>query len=136
MYRYMDQYNTKRYVDKLEDIVKSFNSRVNRSIKMTPNDAYQPVNHSKVLQNLELRYSKAINNRRRPKFNIGDKVRILRLQRGSVSQKGYKPTFSEEIFRIRQTNTRLPLPRYYLTDMNNDLITGSFQSHELSVVMD
>ena len=136
MYRYIEQYNTKRYVDKLEDIVKCFNLRVSRSIKMTPNDAYQPFSHSRVLRNLEIWYRKAINNRRKPKFNIGDKVRILRLPRGSVSQKGYKPTFLEEIFRIHQTNTRLQLPRYYLTYMNNDLITGSFQSHELSLVMD
>ena len=133
MYRYMEQNNTKRYVDKLEDIVKTFNSKVNRSIKMAPSDAYQPSNHSKVLRNLELHYNKTIQNKKKPKFNIGDKVRILRLSTGNVRRKGYKPTFSEEIFQIHQVNTRLPLPRYYLTDMNNDLITGSFQSHELSI---
>jgi len=134
MYRFMGYYNTKRYIDQLDDIVKTFNSKVNRTIKMSPNNAYQIENHSKVLINLETYYNKMVNKQKKPRFNLGDKVRILRLIPGNVRPKGYKPTFSDEIFQIHHVNTRLPLPRYYLKDVNNEIIKGSFQSHELSLI--
>ena len=58
MHRYMNNYSTKRYIDVLDRIVSSFNSRVNRTIKMTPNDAYENENASSVLRNLETHYKK------------------------------------------------------------------------------
>ena len=47
--------------------------------------------------------------------------------------KAYKPGFSAEIFRIYKVDTRLPLPRYYLTDSRNEKIDGSIQAYELSI---
>ena len=88
MYRYMKQNNTKKYVEELEDIVKAFNSKVNRSIKMAPCDAYQPIKHSEVLRDLEFHYNKTIHSKRKLKFNIGDKVRISRLHLGNGQRKG------------------------------------------------
>lgn len=41
MHKFVDSHQTKRYINILSDIVASFNSRVNRSIKMSPNDAYE-----------------------------------------------------------------------------------------------
>ena len=54
MYKYMAHNSTKRYIDKLGDIVKAFNSRVNRTIGMSPNKAYLAENHNKVLERHEL----------------------------------------------------------------------------------
>ena len=42
MFRNMNFKNTKRYIDDLPKIVHTFNSRVNRTIGMSPNDAFLP----------------------------------------------------------------------------------------------
>lgn len=140
MYKFMNMhrnnymYNTNRYIDKLDAIVKTYNSKINRTIKMSPNDAYKDENYNMVMKNLELYYSKALENRKNPRYKLGDMVRIYIITKGgNVFRKGYKPGFSEEIFRIYKVDTRLPLPRYYLTDSRNEKIDGSFQGYELSI---
>ena len=129
----MNHFNTKRYIDRLADIVRCFNTKINRSIGMSPDEAYRKKNHEAVLENHENRYRKILNKRKKPTFQLHDRVRILKLSKGGVKQKGYKTGFSEEIFRITKVNTRLPLPRYHLCDMNNAPIIGTFQAHELSL---
>ena len=86
------------------------------------------------MKNLEKHYSKALNSKKKQKYNIGDRVRIFRLPKEGVFRKGYKPIFSEEVFTIERVNLRLPEPRYFLRDSENEAILGSFQAHELSVI--
>ena len=101
---------------------------------MSPNEAYEDANYNTVMKNHELRYTKALNNRRKPKYKLGDMVRIYTLSKGGGSfRKGYKPAFSNEVFSIYKVDTRLPIPRYYLSDSKNEKIEGSFQAHELSI---
>ncbi len=76
MYKFMNLSHTNRYIDKLDAIVKTYNSKVNRSIKLSPNEAYQDVNYNIVMKNHEFRYTKALNNRRISKYKLGDMVRI------------------------------------------------------------
>ena len=134
MYKFMNLSHTNRYIDKLDAIVKTYNSKVNRTIKMSPNEAYEDANYNIVMKNHELRYTKALNNRRKPKYKLGDMVRIYTLTKGGGSfRKGYKPAFSNEVFSIYKVDTRLPIPRYYLSDSKNEKIEGSFQAHELSI---
>ena len=86
------------------------------------------------MKNHELRYTKALNNRTKPKYKLGDMVRICTLAKDERAfRKGYKPAFSNEIFSIYKVDTRLPIPRYYLSDSKNEKIEGSFQAHELSI---
>ena len=86
------------------------------------------------MKNHELRYAKAVNNKIKPKYKLGDMVRIYTLSKGGGTfRKGYKPAFSNEIFSIYKVDTRLPIPRYYLLDSKNEKIDGSFQAHELSI---
>ena len=131
----MDKYDTNRYIDDLQNIVSTYNSKSNRTLKMSPNNAYLEVNYSTVIQNVEKHYSKALQKKKRAKYNIGDHVRIYTLTKGGgVFRKGYKPIFSDEIFVIYKVSTRLPEPRYFLLDSKNEPIIGSFQAHELSIV--
>ena len=64
MYRYMDHYNSKMYIDKLNEIVATFNSKVNRTIKMSPNEAYKDNNATVVLGNLEKHYNKMVSRKK------------------------------------------------------------------------
>ena len=134
MYKFMNQFSTKRYIDSLDKIVSSFNSRVNRTIKMSPNNAYLEHNYTMVMKNLELYYQKALQRRKKAKYKVGDRTRIYIIPKEGVFRKGYTPIFSSEIFTIYAVNTRLPEPRYYIKDESNNKIVGSFQAQELSIV--
>ena len=65
----------------------------------------------------------------KPKFKVGDKVRISKFKR-KVFDKGYAPNGTEEIFlvdKIQSTN----LITYRLKDLNNEEIQGSFYEPDL-----
>ena len=83
MYKFMNLSHTNRYIDKLDAIVKTYNSKVNRTITISPNEAYQDADHIIVMKNHELRYTKALNNRRKPKYKLGDMLIIYTLTKGA-----------------------------------------------------
>ena len=60
----MNQFKTLRYINKLPDIVRSFNLKVNKTIGMCLQDAYESKNHSKVLKNHENQYSRILRKRK------------------------------------------------------------------------
>ena len=101
---------------------------------MSPNDAYLEKNYSTVMKNFEKHYSSKVNSRKKPKYKVGDLVRIYITTKEGVFRKGYKPTFTDEVFTIIRVDTRLPEPRYFLQDTRDNIIIGSFQAHELSIV--
>ena len=62
------------------------------------------------------------------KFKIGDKVRIS-LEK-NIFEKGYETNWTEEIFviyDIKYSN----VPYYYLKDLNNEKLDGTFYEQEL-----
>ena len=83
------------YWDKIDKLVDDYNDTKHSSVKMTPNEANKKENEEKVFVNLygELIYWKPI----KPKFAIGDKVRISKYKR-RVFDKGYTPNWTEEVF--------------------------------------
>ena len=66
-------------------------------------------------------------------YKLHDIVRVLKHSQPGLKERSYKPKFTEEIFRISKIDTRLPYPRYHLTDMIGEPVIGSFHAHELSV---
>ena len=136
MHKFMGSNNTNRYIDMLSDIVRTFNIRINRSVKMTPNEAYQQENKNRVLNNLEAYYTRSVRRKKTPpKFRPGDTVRILRQRNPYIKEKGYKPKFTDEIFQIHRVDKRLPIVRYTIQDRDGQKIEGSFLKHELSRVI-
>ena len=89
--------NNTVYFDKIDKLVNDYNNaRHSRaSVKMSPVEASKNKNESKVWSNLygDLIYLKP----GKPKFAIGDKVRISKYKR-HVFDKGYTPNWTEEIF--------------------------------------
>ena len=65
----------------------------------------------------------------KPKFKVGDKVRISKYKR-KVFDKGYTPNWTEEIFLIDKIQSTNPIT-YRLKDLNNEEIQGSFYEPEL-----
>jgi len=131
LYKIMEEKQTNSFLPLLDHALNIYNNRVNRITGFSPNEAYKDSNHSSVLENLEKYYSKAIRNRKSPNFKAGDSVRIA-LKRTKFDR-GYKPRFTEEVFRIKQVLTNLPQPRYILSSYDNgETIDGSFYEGEIT----
>ena len=74
--RYMTEKQTRKYVDKLQDFVKSYNSSYHRTIGMAPVEV-KPENAHEVWQRMFKKYLEEKKRPRRPpKYKVGDLVRI------------------------------------------------------------
>ena len=64
----------------------------------------------------------------KPKFKGGDHVRISKYK--NIFAKGYTQNWSKEIFTISKIKDTFPWT-YVISDLNGELITGSFYKKEL-----
>ena len=64
----------------------------------------------------------------KPKFSVGDKVRITKKK--SNFEKGYTPRWTEEVFTASQIQYTDP-PTYKISDNNGEEIQGTFYEQEM-----
>ena len=132
IYKCIASTSSKRFVHRLEDLVKSYNNRRHRMIKMTPAEAELEENLEDVRKNVKKNYDKI--KKRKPRFKIGDKVRV-KIRRNTFTR-GYQDSFSEEVFQIFNINTVLPRVTYTLSELDDEAKTveGTFYAEELQRV--
>ena len=125
MWKYFTANNTYSYLNVLQSMLYKYNNTKHSSIKMSPEEASKKSNKGTVYFNLygDLEVSKS-----KPKFKIGDSVRLSKLKRHF--EKGYTPNWTEEVFVINGIQNTNPIT-YTLKDLNNELIQGSFYEQEL-----
>lgn len=132
IFRHMTENETKKWVDVLDKVIKLYNNRHHRIIKMTPNQADEKANQTSLIQNVSLYYEKALNKRKTPKFSVGDVVSIQKAR--NVFAKGYAQIFTDELFKVHKVHTALPIPMYTLIDYNQDeIIEGRFYENEMQL---
>lgn len=137
IYRYMNEKNTKRYIDVLQDLVESYNATYHKSIKMAPGEVNFG-NEGEVLGNLYGAAWSAADGKRKKTGQkkdlpiIGDFVRISKLK--GVFDKGYWGNWTEEIFIIEKIIHSYPYILYKLKDWSSESIEGSFYEYEIQVV--
>ena len=119
MWKMFTANNNTVYWDKLDKLVDDYNNTKHSSVKMTPNEASKKENEEKVFVNLygDLIYWKP----KKPKFAIGDKVRISKYKR-RVFDKGYTPNWTEEVFVVDKILPTKPVT-YTIIDSMGDLFT-------------
>ena len=126
MWKYFTDNNTSVYVDILPDLVEDYNNTRHSSIKMTPVEASKKKNELRVWRNL---YPKHLEIRDiKPKFSIGDKVRISKKKK--TFEKGYTTRWTEEIFTIVEVKHTSPVT-YKIADLKGEDIQGTFYETEL-----
>ena len=126
MWKYFTANNTKMYIDVLPNIIEKYNNTYHRSIKCTPTVAREPSNHQHVFDAL---YSKKINQTSTTsKFNVGDRVRIVKKKK--TFEKGFTPNWTEELFTVSEVKPTKPVT-YSLKDTKGEEIKGSFYEAEL-----
>ena len=106
------------YFNLLDDIANKYENAVHRSIKM------KPIN---VTSNSYAEYNED-SNVTKPKFKVDDRVRISKYK--NIFAKGYTQNWSEEVFVVSKIKNTVPWT-YVVSDLNGELITGSFYEKEL-----
>ena len=124
LYKMMNQKNTLKWVTLLDSAMQIYLNQTHRTIKMTPLEAEKNENATRLRKIYFERYSKAGGKKQKPKFKIGDTVRIFN-ERGQF-HRGYMEDFSEEVFTISEIDTKLPVTRYKLKEYDGNEIIGSF----------
>ena len=124
LYRYMED-NGDKYIHKLTQFVTTLNSRRNCSIDLIPKN----VKNSDFLSIL---YSKPLREFRKPKFKVGDRVRISKYD--IHFRKGYKPQFTKDVFEIVAISSTKP-PTYTIKGEQDETSRDKFYQKELIKVI-
>ncbi|MDP2795194.1 MAG: DDE-type integrase/transposase/recombinase [Sulfurisoma sp.] len=131
LYKFLDEYETRRYIDNLQDFVNSYNNREHRMINLSPEEAEKAKNHEKVSVLMNAYHERI--KKEKPKFQIDQLVRIS-LQKG-VFHRGYKEQSSYEVFNIYDIKETLPKPLYLLESYDKkEKLKGGFYAHEITPV--
>ena len=72
---------------------------------------------------LSILYSKPMREFKKPKFKVGDRVRISKF--GLSFRKGYKPQFTKNVFKKVANSSRKP-PTYTIKAEKDEIIRGKF----------
>jgi hypothetical protein len=147
LYKYFSEKNTTNWISVLPKILNAINHSVCRSTGMRPVDIDEH-NASEIWERLYAPLVRDYGNHnpaaassssskkmsppppppRAVLFAKGDDVRISRAK--PLFEKGYLPTFSDEVFKI-DTVSRSNPPYFYLVDSDGEKIRGRFYQEEL-----
>ena len=106
--RMFTERGNQRYIDDIQGIADKYNNTYHSSIKMTPVEASNKENEGLVYYNLySNRRRTLLKQNRKPKFKIRNRVRLYHYK--TLFQKGYDPTWTDEIFIIYKVNPTLPV---------------------------
>ena len=98
-------------------------------LQMSPLEAERSLENQKKIRFFqEKRYSKFT--KKKPKYKKDQIVRI-KLEHPTFS-KGFRETFSEELFKIHKVSTKWPIPMYTIKSLDNaEKLIGKFYEFEL-----
>ena len=111
----------------LHKLIKTYNNRYHRTIKMRPID----VNKTNEKHIKSTVYNYNITNKK-PKYKINDIVRISLKRRELFDKPSSNIKWSEELFKIYKIN-KSNVITYKLKDMNDEVIQGIFYEKELQL---
>ena len=111
----------------LSDLMKNYNNRYHRTIKLKPIDVNK--SNEKYIKNTVYNYN--ITNKK-PKYKINDLVRISFKRRELFDKPTGNIKWSEELFKIYKIN-KSNVITYQIKDMNDEIIKGIFYEKELQL---
>jgi hypothetical protein len=109
-------------------MVSQYNNIKHSAIKMTPVHASNPENLYRTYMNL---YGDIVHDnspKPKPKFKVGDKIRIT--VKKDVFRKGCLPRWTEELFTVSAIQYTDPIT-YKIKDLNGEEIKGTFYEQEM-----
>lgn len=116
-----------KWIEILPKLIHEYNNNKHRTIRMKPAEVTEK--NAKILKSLYAELN--IQNRKKSKFTLKDPVRISKYKH--VFEKGYIPSWTNEIFTIEKVHHTFPTT-YQLKDYSGNPIQGRFYEEELSKV--
>ena len=129
LYKIMAKNNSLTWVKYIDQAMKIYLNRKHRTIGMSPLEGDKKTREKEIRQTYLKRYKKSNEKRIKPKFSIGDTVRIW-AERGQF-HRGYMEDFTREFFIISKVLRNLPFPRYVIREYEGEEVTGTFFEDEL-----
>lgn len=133
--QYMNEKNTGRWIDVLDDVVHAYNNSYHRVIKMTPTQA-KSTDQFTLWNNQYFRPPKEESEPKRPKqaktgysLELGDRVKLSVLQR--PFEREYDQKYTTEVFTVTDRRMQGGIPSYSVKDEQNESIEGWFYKPEL-----
>jgi hypothetical protein len=126
LFRYFTHHRTNRWIDVLDEFIRSYNESFHRSIGMAPNDV--------TFDNADIIMKRLYPEKPIPKwkFMIGDTVRISKYK--NIFQKGYLRNWTDELFTVTERYPTHPVT-YGLQDLLGEHIKGKFYEQEIQKVI-
>lgn len=118
--------NTRNWIDMIDRLVFKYNNSYHSTIGMTPTKASMVKHYKLAVENTLNKTNKIVN--KKPKFKIGDRVRISRIK--GVFEKGYLPNWSEAVYVIHKVKHTTPVT-YILKESSGEILNGGFYEREL-----
>ena len=130
IFKYMTEYDTKRYLQVLPDMVEGLNKRKLKSLNgLSPAE----VNVSNEVELFIFKYGRALLHQPEQSLHPGQLVRI-RLKKAANFAKGYTPNFSTEIYTVVRASFAAPSFMYTVADQNGRHIDQRFYEEDLSPI--
>lgn len=130
IYQHFTFTKKKRYIDVLENLVKTYNYTIHSTIRKKPAEVTTK-NALEVYETLKKKYAK--DNVKFPELMKNDTVKIHRMK-FNIFRKGYLQQWSTENFIIDKVYLKIPYPMYSLKDKHNVSIKGRYYKEELQKV--
>lgn len=131
VYKYLEERQTTRYIGQLQNFVNLINSRVNRMTKLAPQDVRTEHTEYLITLNKDQHDYMMSTNRSKPKFRIGQTVRVA--YKREPFDKGYKQSFSTEVYKIVRISSQQRPITYVLQDVERRNILRRFYERELII---
>ena len=132
IYRYLTEKNTFRYIDVLQDIVKSYNVSQHRSLAQDPYTVHFKYDQNQIAELFEKMHEyKSPPRTKSLDIKPGSLVRVSTLARIDKFSKKARRVASREIFKVVEVDLSQYPPLYLIQDHNGDKIEGRFYAHEL-----
>ena len=102
---------TLNWVQQVAPALRIYNSRRHRGLmngKLSPLQAEEGENVARIQQFNAAKWERHMQKRPRPKYRVGDIVRVVERR---PYQRGYNPSYSQQLYRVIQVFANLALPR-------------------------
>lgn len=117
-----------KWTDVLSKLISDYNNTKHRTIGMKPNQVNK--RNEQQLLNTVYNYKHTITSTNKPKFQIGDPVRLSKYK--NLFEKGYTPNWTTEIFKIRKIVYSVPIT-YLIESLSGEEILGTVYAEELQL---
>ena len=111
--------NTERYVDALNDMVRSYNGTIHQSLGRTPASINKGNEGESRLEQYRIRNDEEKTKKKKFKLKVGQTVRLSHVRH--VFDREYSQKWTGELFKIRSRFRRAGLPMYRVDDWCGDL---------------